>query len=95
MIKCHYNWKYIFLRPSIDQIIKRYLAKLEVSQGGVNGICRADRCAVRLGEVRVVDRRAGLRADRRADRRANGPCSHSDGRSLAWLNYACSRRDSC
>ena len=27
MIKCHYNWKYMFLHPSIDEIIKRYLAK--------------------------------------------------------------------
>ena len=62
------------LRRSDHQALPR-----QVSQGGVNGICRADRCAVRLGEVRVVDRRAGLRADRRADRRANGPCSDSDG----------------
>ena len=24
VVKCHYNWKYKFLRPSIDRIIRRY-----------------------------------------------------------------------
>lgn len=27
MVKLHYNWKYVFLRPSIEKIVKRYKLK--------------------------------------------------------------------
>ena len=27
MVKLHYNWKYTFLRPSIEQVIRRYKEK--------------------------------------------------------------------
>jgi hypothetical protein len=27
MVKLHYNWKYEFLRPSIEEIVKRYKLK--------------------------------------------------------------------
>ena len=27
MVKLHYNWKYIFLRPTIEEITKRYKDK--------------------------------------------------------------------
>ena len=27
MVKLHYNWKYIFLRPTIEEIMKRYKDK--------------------------------------------------------------------
>jgi hypothetical protein len=27
MIKLHYNWKYIFLRPTVEAVCARYLAK--------------------------------------------------------------------
>ena len=27
MVKCHYNWKYLFLRPSIKEVIERYNTK--------------------------------------------------------------------
>ena len=27
MVKLHYNWKYPFLRPTIDQVVERYMAK--------------------------------------------------------------------
>ena len=31
MIKLHYNWKYIFLRPTVKEIIKRYQQKFSDS----------------------------------------------------------------
>ena len=27
MVKLHYNWKYVFLRPTMDKIIERYNLK--------------------------------------------------------------------
>ena len=27
IVKLHYNWKYIFLRPTIEEIVKRYNEK--------------------------------------------------------------------
>ena len=27
MVKLHYNWKYAFLRPTIEEVIKRYTEK--------------------------------------------------------------------
>ena len=32
MIKLHYNWKYFFIRPTVEEVCERYLAKH--GQGG-------------------------------------------------------------
>ena len=29
MVKLHYNWKYAFVRPTMDEIIERYNAKFK------------------------------------------------------------------
>ena len=29
IIKSHYNWKYVFLRPTVGEITERYLAKFQ------------------------------------------------------------------
>ena len=36
MVKLHYNWKYLFLRPTMLQIIERYNLKFQhfTGQGG-------------------------------------------------------------
>ena len=35
MVKLHYNWKYTFLRPSIEQVIRRYKEKWPGQTGKV------------------------------------------------------------
>ena len=37
MIKLHYNWKYFFIRPTIEEVCARYLAK----HGQGNGVREA------------------------------------------------------
>jgi len=34
MVKLHYNWKYLFLRPTMAQIIERYNLKFHESLAG-------------------------------------------------------------
>ena len=33
VVKCHYNWKYPFLRPSVKQVINRYNTKFHGVRG--------------------------------------------------------------
>ena len=35
MIKLHYNWKYFFIRPTVEEVCARYLAK----HGGRAKVC--------------------------------------------------------
>jgi len=38
MVKLHYNWKYLFLRPTMSQIIERYNLKFQHFTGQ-DGAC--------------------------------------------------------
>ena len=40
MVKLHYNWKYPFLLPTIDQVVERYMAKFQptVAQAVAAGV---------------------------------------------------------
>ena len=32
LVKLHYNWKYLFLRPTIQEIVERYNTKFRPNQ---------------------------------------------------------------
>ena len=64
MVKLHYNWKYTFLRPSIEQVIRRYKEKWPGQTGKVAAMAAmAQKAAAQAAEAADAEAAAAEAAD--------------------------------
>ena len=83
MVRLHYNWKYLFLRPTIEEVVKRYLEKFHKKEAAAPVAC----AAAFGGRGKLVCRRA-RRPDRDPNRRgslnSNSPSCDTDPVASQW-----------